>query len=351
MSARVLTDAVTAAAAGVFPRARRHDGRVVRDLAREMIDRSGLRALPRQAFSIAAAGLRCRLRVAAGELGAAPWPAALRALTLPLAATLLAVWLFGFVERYDHWPLGEGWAMLLGGSAVAVVGAAFRARWPVALGALAVLAAVVSPYFGMGTEAALADTPSFFQGDNLDIAAASIAPTALLLAAAFALPARPRHPLATSLRRLALALVPAAVALIAALPAPDPEPTRGMMFPGPGIEPRPFVGPPYPFPWIPESRPLLAALGLALLAAVVISAARARRHPAAALATGMVLATVAFPVAWAALNNADFAPYWAHQSPGFTLVLTALPLVLAVTLMRRAGRGQAPHRASRRGRN
>jgi hypothetical protein len=348
MSARPLSDVVTAAAAGVFPRARRHDARVVRDLAREMVDRAGLRALPRQAFSIAAAGVRCRLRTAAGELGGAPWPAALRALTLPLASTLLAVWLFGFVERYDHWPLGEGWAMLLGGSLVAVIGAAFRARWPVALGAAAVLAAAVSPFFGMGTEAALNDTPSFFQGDNVDIAASSLAPTALLLAAAFALPARPRQPFTTSLRRLALALVPAALALVMALPAPEPEPTRGMIFPGPGIEPRPFVGPPYPFPWIPESRTLLAALGVALLAAVVISAVRARTHPAGALATAMVLAAVAYAVSWAAVNNVDFAPYWAHQSPGFTLVLATAPLLLALTLMRQAGRGRAPRRASPR---
>ena len=107
----------------------------MRDLAREAIDATGLRALAREALSIAVAGLRARLRNAVGELAAAPWPAGLRALTLPLAAALVAVWLFGFVPRYDHWPLGEGWALLLGGSLLAVVGAAFETRWPLALGA------------------------------------------------------------------------------------------------------------------------------------------------------------------------------------------------------------------------
>jgi hypothetical protein len=334
VSRRRLSDLVTGVTARAFPRSRRRDARVVRDLAREAIDAGGLRALPREAVSITAAGLRLRLRVAAGELATAPWPAGLRALTLPLAAALLVVWVFGFVPRYDHWPLGEGWALLLGGALLAVVGAAFRARWPLALGAFAMLAAAVSPHLGMGTEAALSDTPSFFQGDSLDIAAASLAPTALLGAAAFALPARSRPHLAAGLRRLGLALVPAALALVALLPAPDPEPTRGLLIRGPGLEPQPVLGPPYPFPWIPESRLLLAALGLALLAAVLSTALRARRHPAGALATGMVLATVAFPLAWAGLNNVGFAPYWAYQSVGVTLILAVPALLLALALMR-----------------
>ena len=199
------------------------------------------------------------------------------------------------------------------------------------------LAAAVSPHFGMGTEAALADTPSVFE-DGVDIAAASFAPTALLIAAAFALPARPRQSVETSLSRLALALVPAALALVVLLPAPQPEPTQMLELRGPGLAPRVSIGPPYPMPWIPESRQLLAGLGFALLAAVVITLARARRHPAAALATGMVLATVAYPLAWAALNNVDFAPYWAYQSPATTLLPAAPLLLLALTLMRRAGR-------------
>ncbi|HEY1277012.1 MAG TPA: hypothetical protein VGF25_19050 [Thermoleophilaceae bacterium] len=342
MSRRGLTDAVTASAARLFPRSRRHDAHVVRDVARESIEAAGLRRLPREAVSMATAGLRARLRIASAELGGAPWGAALRALTLPLASALVVVWLFGFVPRYDHWPLGEGWALLLGGSLLAVAGAAFGSRWPVALGAAAGLAAAVAPFLGKGTEAALADTPSFFQGDGVDIAAASLAPTALLLVAAFALPAWPRRPLAAGLRRLALALGPAALALAVLLPAPEPEPTRVVTIRGSGLEPLVSAGPPYPFPWIAESRPLLAALGLALLASVVIAAPRARTRPAAALATGMVLATVAYPLAWAALNNTDRAPYWAHQSLGVTLVLSVPPLLLALALMRRSGRGRTP---------
>jgi hypothetical protein len=81
----------------------------------------------------------------------------------------------------------------------------------------------------------------------------------------------------------------------------------------------------------------------------VITTARARTRPEAALATGMALATVAYPLAWAALNNVDFAPYWAYQSPGLTLVLAAPPLLVALMLMRRAGRvRKASQRASPR---
>ena len=58
----------------------------------------------------------------------APWRDALAVLALPLAATLLLVWTFGFISRYDHWPLGEGWALLLGGSLLAVIGAALERR-------------------------------------------------------------------------------------------------------------------------------------------------------------------------------------------------------------------------------
>ena len=68
--------------------------------------------------------------------------------------------------RYDHWPLGEGWVMLLGGSLVAVVGAALRSRWLTAAGAGAVFVAAAAPYLGFGTEVALHDTPSFFAGQR-----------------------------------------------------------------------------------------------------------------------------------------------------------------------------------------
>jgi hypothetical protein len=46
-----------------------------------------------------------------------------------------------------------------------------------------------------------------------------------------------------------------------------PTPITRMM--GPGQEPIFEWGPPYPYPWIPESEPLVTALGLALLVAAV----------------------------------------------------------------------------------
>ena len=188
MTRQRLSNALTSLAAQTFPPSRRADGRVVRDWARDAIESEGLRAMAREPLSLAVAGLRVRLGVARADVLSAPWRAALAAITLPLAATLLCVWTFGFVPRYDHWPLGEGWAMLLGGSLVAVVGAALRSRWLTAAGAGAVFVAAAAPYLGFGTEVALNDTPSFFAGSGVDIGAASLLPTLLLVGAALTLP-------------------------------------------------------------------------------------------------------------------------------------------------------------------
>jgi hypothetical protein len=128
MSRRRYTDALTSLAARSFPPSSRDEGRVVRDCARDAIDGAGAGAIVPETLSVAGAGLRLRLRVARGDLRQAPWRAALATLTLPLAAALLCLWTFGFVPRYDHWPLGEGWALLLGGSLLAVIGAARRSR-------------------------------------------------------------------------------------------------------------------------------------------------------------------------------------------------------------------------------
>jgi hypothetical protein len=138
VSRRRLVDALTALASRSFPAARRGDARVVRDCARDAIDGGGLRVLLRECLALAGAGLRVRARVAAHDVWHGPWRAALSVLALPLAAALLCLWTFGFVPRYDHWPLGEGWIMLLGGSLAAVIGAAFRSRRLTALGAAAV---------------------------------------------------------------------------------------------------------------------------------------------------------------------------------------------------------------------
>jgi hypothetical protein len=64
------------------------------------------------------------------------------------------------------------------------------------------------------------------------------------------------------------------------------------------VEPTVSFGPPYPLPWLPESETLITALGIALLVAAVLSWRAARAHPEGALATALVLAAVAHPVAW-----------------------------------------------------
>jgi hypothetical protein len=322
-----LTDALTALAARTFPPSRRADGRVVRDCAREAIEADGLRTLVRQSLSVAGAGLRVRLRVDARDVRQAPWRPALATLTLPLAAALLCVWTFGFVPRYDHWPLGEGWVLLLGGSLVAVIGAALAARWVIVLGAAAVFVAAGAPYVGYGTEAALNDTPTFFPASGVDLGAASLIPALLLAGAALCLPRRRERSLRTVVDRLMLGLLPTAVALIHLLPREAPQPSIGFSYNDPPEagrrlpEPEVVFGPPYPFPELTESRALLTALGVALLVAVVFSWRAARTRPEAALATALVLVSVAWPLAWRMHGYA----VWPH-------IVVPLGTALALTL-------------------
>jgi hypothetical protein len=330
MTRRRVTDAVTSLAAQTFPPARRADGRVVRDCARDAIDASGLRAMARESMSVAFAGLRLRYGVSVRDVRQAPWRPALAALTLPLAAALLCVWTFGFVPRYDLWPLGEGWMLLLGGSLAAVIGAAFAARWVIVLGALAVFVAAGAPYVGYGTDRALDDTSTFFPAYGVDMGAATLIPALLLAGAALSLPRRRERSLRTVLDRLMLGLLPTAVALIHLLPRQQPEPSVGFLVeaPEPGSMAPPeryeaVFGPPYPFPELPASRPLLTALGIALLVAVVLSWRAARTRPEAALATALVLVSVAAPFAW------KLAGYYI-----FPTIL--IPLVTAIALTLRA---------------
>lgn len=332
---RRLTDALTAVAARSFPPSRRSDGRVVRDCAREAIDASGLRALPRECLSLVGAGLRVRSGLAVRDLRHAPWGEGLSALTLPLAAALLTVWVFGFVPRYDHWPLGEGWALLLGGSLLAVVGTAVRSHWLTAVGALATFVAAASPHLGMGTTATLNTIPSFFDGGSaaVDFGAASLPPTLLLAVGGLSLRRpRPLSGLAVA-GRLALGLTPAVIALIVLLPAPEPRPTYGVILDAPGAVERVYVGPPTSTPWIANAEALVNVLGLALAVILVVTWARARREPAAALASGLVLVSVAYPVAWLVSRNLGFA-LWMYDARAIGL-LAVLPLLLALMLMRR----------------
>jgi hypothetical protein len=326
---RRLTDALTALAARAFPPSRRADARVVRDCARDAIEGDGLRTIVRQSLSVAGAGLRVRLRADARDVRHAPWRPALATLTLPLAAALLCVWTFGFVPLYDHWPLGEGWVLLLGGSLVAVIGAAFAARWVILLGAAAVFVAAGAPYVGYGTERALNDTATFFYAQGVDLGAASLIPALLLAGAALSLPRRPERSLRTAVDRLILGLLPTAVALIHLLPREKPEPSIGFVYnsvPEQGrtlpVQPdRVVFGDPYPFPSLAESGPLITALGVALLVAVVFTWRAARQRPEVALATALVLVSVAWPLAWRLHGYA----VWPH-------IVVPLGAALALTL-------------------
>ena len=332
-------DALTAIAARAYPRSRSTDARVVRDCAREAIAAGGVGALVRESASLVTAGLRVRVGVAALELGRAPWSAALGALTLPLATALLLVWTFGFVPRYDHWPLGEGWVLLLGGSLTAVVGAALRSRWLTAGGAAATFIAAAAPYLGFGTEMALSQTPSFFHGWSVDFDAASLLPTLLLVAGGLSLSRGPRPPVRLVLARLAAGLIPAAIAAVALLPYATPKPTVTYTFTGTDSDPIVGVGPPYPLPWLPPSRGLLVILGIALAIAVIVTWRESRAHPERALATALVLASVAYPLTWVATRTEALqVPYWLLNGP-YPLLLAVLPALLALALMRRAGRG------------
>jgi hypothetical protein len=333
---RRLSHTLTGLAAITFPKARRDDARVVRDCAREAVDATGLRALPRESLSLATAGMRTRIGLAATELWHAPWRDALAALTLPLASALLLVWTFGFIPRYDHWPLGEGWTMLLGGSLLAVVGAALRRRWLTAAGAIAVFVAAASPYIGLGTEVPEGVTATFFWGYSVDIGAASLLPTLLLVAGALSLPRRLRRPMKTVLARLAAGLTPAVAATIYLLPPPSGEPTYMTVYNGTDSTLQLVLAPPYPWPWIWPSRTLLAVLGIALAIAVAVTWRRARNHAAPALASGLVLLSVAYPLGWAWTHNMNL--------PYYPTLFTALPLLVALILARRAGRASAAAR-------
>jgi hypothetical protein len=79
-------------------------------------------------------------------------------------------------------------------------------------------------------------------------------------------------------------------------------------------------------------------LAIALAVAIVVSWRSARRHPEWLLATGLVLASVAYPVVWVLIRTEPMpTPYWLYNG-AYPLLLAVLPLLLALTLMRRAGR-------------
>jgi hypothetical protein len=335
---RRVTDAVTSLAARTFPPSRRADSRVVRDWARDAVDAAGLGTLARESLSVALAGLRVRFGVCVREVRQAPWRPALAALTLPVAAAFPIVWTFGFVPRYDHWPLGEGWVLLLNGSLLSVIGAAFAVRWIIVLGAAAVFVGAGAPYVGYGTENALSDTSTLFPAHGVDLGAASLIPALLLAGAGLTLPRRRTRSLEAGLDRLVLGLLPTAAALIYLLTRVRPEAL--LNFPSPELGGRTLAegsevaigpGPPYSAPELIEPGTLLTALGVALLVAVVFGWRAARSRPEAALATALVLVSVAPPFAWRV-----------HEYAAWPAIL--IPFAVAIALTRRAA--HAAHRSS-----
>jgi hypothetical protein len=79
-------------------------------------------------------------------------------------------------------------------------------------------------------------------------------------------------------------------------------------------------------------------LGIALGVAVIVTWRMARKHPEWALASGLALASVAYPLVWVAIRTDPVpAPYWVYNG-AYPLLLAVMPLLLALTLMRRAGR-------------
>ena len=93
------------------------------------------------------------------------------------------------------------------------------------------------------------------------------------------------------------------------------------------------LGPAYPMPWLPESKPLLRILGLALAVTVFVTWRYARTRPAWALASGLVLLSVAYPLVWVLLRTDPVPTPWWLYNGAYPLLLAAVPTLLALTLM------------------
>jgi hypothetical protein len=80
-------------------------------------------------------------------------------------------------------------------------------------------------------------------------------------------------------------------------------------------------------------------LGIALALAVVLTWRKARKHPAPALASGLVLLSVAYPLTWVVIRTELplTVPYQLYNG-AYPLLLAVVPLLLSLYLMRRAAR-------------
>ncbi len=146
-----------------------------------------------------------------GAVGSsAPWRAALARLALPLAAVSLAVWAAG-VGSVDPVPLGKWWTLLLGGSLLAVIGAALRWRMVASVGAIGALIALSTAgyegYF-QPIAAGSAHFRAYFAGTQTDLDSVMLPAAVMLVLASLALPRRPT-PCARALVTLSGAALPA----------------------------------------------------------------------------------------------------------------------------------------------
>ncbi|MEJ7716388.1 MAG: hypothetical protein WKF40_12190 [Thermoleophilaceae bacterium] len=108
-------------------------------------------------------------------------------------------------------PLGKWWTLVLGGSALALVGAALRWRAVATVGALGVLAALAArglDAYLNGTDASGAHLSSYVGSTDVDLDSAMFPAALLLVLAAVALPSR-RELSSTALVRLVGAALPA----------------------------------------------------------------------------------------------------------------------------------------------
>ena len=247
-----------------YPRALRDsDGETLLDLARELVD-AGSSPL-REAAGLLGGGVRLRARLAAHELGEAPWREARALLALPLAAALLAVALAGaeHATRGLDW-IGWSWALTLAGAIWALAGAATGRRGMVGAGAL-VLAGMfgldsVRDLYGSGSRWAVPAGTSY-----VDLLVMWLPAAILLVVCASAVERRA----AGAGRRMAWGAVPGVVLLIL-----TSERTNA-------------------------AEAILLFGGLAIAGTLVMLGLARRRHdPAQTLAGALVLAAATPPALW-----------------------------------------------------
>lgn len=200
-----------------YPRERRErDGEVLLSLAHELC--GGGSTSWREAAGLLRGGVTERARIRWRGLVRAPWRAALATLALPLAAVHLAVWVAGIARLYDPLPLGKWWTLVLGGSLLAVIGAALRRRAVATAGSLGVLVALA--HYGLstyidGAGAQPAHFSSELAGIPFELDSAMLPAALVLFLASLALPRRPVAPVRGLLTLLGAALPAIGLLLLA----------------------------------------------------------------------------------------------------------------------------------------